>query len=164
MTDIELISARLHSLERKFRILKLGVVIASLVVGSLGLMGQAGLPGDVLPSGRARIESAAPQSQSQFEVRAQRFVLVDDSGKERASLVTDGNGSVYLVMFDAQGKNRINLSVNSSGPSLALYDPSGQARAIIGSTPLIGSRIAGERTPASSVVLFDKDGRLLSRQ
>ena len=52
----------------------------------------------------------------------------------------------------------------ASGPSVALYDPSGQARTVIGSTPLVGSRLAGERTPASSIVLFDKDGKLIFRQ
>ena len=60
------------------------------------------------------------------EVRSHHFVLVDAKGKERASLVADDAGSVFLVMFDAAGKTRANLSVSNDGPSLVFYDASGR--------------------------------------
>jgi hypothetical protein len=92
-------------------------------------------------------------------------VLVDDNGRERASLAADKAGSVFLVMFDAAGKTRVNLAVTPEGPSLVLFDPSGQERTVIGSTSTVGSSIREngivERSPASSIALFDKNGRLL---
>jgi hypothetical protein len=75
---------------------------------------------------------------------------------------------VFLVMFDAAGKTRANLSVANDGPSLVFYDASGQQRAIIGSTTLVASHVSQngviERGPPSSLVLFDKAGKLLWRQ
>ena len=111
----------------------------------------------------------AQQSQKlvESEVRAEHFILVDAKGKERASLVADGAGSVFLVMFDAAGKTRANLSVGNEGPSLIFYDPSGQARAVVGSTTLVPSHVndngIAEKAPPSSIVLFDKGGKLLFR-
>ncbi len=61
----------------------------------------------------------AAQASVQSEVRANRFVLVDDNGRKRASLVPDDDGSVFLILFDVTGKNRINLSLTPAGPSLA---------------------------------------------
>lgn len=164
VTEIEVLTYRLSKMERRYFRSKAILFVAILVVASLGLMGQARIPGQNRPPGGFSIENPAGQTSPDFEIRAEKFVLVDDNGKERASLVTDDAGSVYLVMFDAAGKNRLNLSVTAAGPSLALYDASGQARTVVGSTTLVGSRIAGERMPASSIALFDKDGKLLSRQ
>jgi hypothetical protein len=116
-----------------------------------------------------RPEQPAPQERSaEAEVRSQHFVLVDSKGKERASMVADGAGSVFLVMFDAAGKTRANLSVGNEGPSLVFYDVTGQQRTIIGSTTLVASHVNQngivERAPASSIVLFDKAGKLLWRE
>jgi hypothetical protein len=80
----------------------------------------------------------------------------------------DTAGSVFLVMFDTAGKTRANLSVGNEGPSLVLYDAGGKQRTIIGSTTLVGSHVnengIAEKAPASSIVLFDKAGKLLWRQ
>jgi hypothetical protein len=73
--------------------------------------------------------------------RANHFILVDEKGRERASLVADQAGSVFLVMFDANGKTRANLSVSNDGPSLVLYDPTGRQRTIVGSTTVVGSHV-----------------------
>src|SRR5206468_2747100 len=121
------------------------------------------------PSGQIRLESQpVPKPVVENEVRARHFVLVDDKGKERASLVADQAGSVFLVMFDSAGKTRANLSVSNDGPSLVLYDATSRQRAIIGSTTLVGSHVnengIAEKGPASSIVLFDKSGKLLWRQ
>jgi hypothetical protein len=112
--------------------------------------------------------SPAPKAVVEEEVRAKHFVLIDAKGKERASLVADQAGSVFLVMFDSAGKTRANLSVSNDGPSLVFYDPTGRQRTIIGSTTVVASHVnengIAEKGPASSIVLFDKSGKLLWRQ
>ncbi len=169
MTDLELLSNRLRTLENRFRRIKTLAVIACIVVAAVGIMGQARrLPGEVLPSGRLRVETQPIRNATvEAELRSQHFVLVDGTGKERASLVADTAGSVFLVMFDAAGKTRANLSVSNDGPSLVFYDPSGQARMALGSTTLVGSHVndngVAERAPSSSIVLFDRAGKLLFR-
>jgi hypothetical protein len=170
MSDIEILSARLNQIEKRLRWMKRMAVavcislIAAVTIGqAFSQKGPFGLdqldPLQTLPRG-----DVIPRTAFEGEVRATKFFLVDDDGKERASLVPDDDGSVYLIFFDQAGKNRVNLSFTPSGPSLAFYDPNGQARAVIGSTSLVGSRLAGERTPPSSIALFDREGRLLSRQ
>ena len=170
MTDLELLSNRLRTLENRFRRIKTLAVIACIVVAALGIMGQVQrLPGEVLPSGRLRVETQPIRNATvEAELRSQHFVLVDGTGKERASLVADTAGSVFLVMFDAAGKTRANISVTPDGPALILFDPSGQARTVLGSTTLVPSHVnengVAERAPASSLVLFDKNGKLLYRE
>lgn len=165
MTDIELLSNRLHTLENYFRGVKALAVIACILVAAVLSMGQAGLPGDVLPNGRLRVATQATQNTTvQAEIRSQHFILVDETGKERASLAADAAGSVALVMSDARGRYRASLSITPEGPALIFYDPSGQARTVLGSTSMVSSHINLERAPASSLVLFDRDGKLLYRQ
>jgi hypothetical protein len=130
-----------------------------------------GTPGEVLPSGRLRVErtqeATAPGATVQDELRVHQITLVDGNGRERALLVTDNAGSVFLIMSDRAGKTRINLSVANDGPSLVFLDPSGQQRTILGSTTLVGSHVndngIAELAPPSSMVLFDGKGKLLFR-
>jgi len=92
---------------------------------------------------------------------------VDDKGKERASLVCDNTGSVFLVMSDKAGKTRVNLSVGNDGPTLTFLDSSTQIRTILGSTTVVPSHVndngVAELAPPSSIVLFDSKGKLLFR-
>jgi hypothetical protein len=176
MTDLELLSIRLERMENRFRWLKRAAFGLAILVIAVAALAQArvppgqSIPGEVLPNGRLRVEGvphtpAVPAVEG--EVRAEHFVLVDTKGKERASLVADQAGSVFLVMFDAAGKTRANLSVSNDGPSLIFYDPSGQARTIVGGTTLVPSHVndngIAEKAPPSSIVLFDKGGKLLFR-
>ena len=173
MTDLELVSQRLAKVETRLRWMNRAAIIAAIVVTAAVLMAQAPPPitppGDVLPKGgllgAEKPPAAAPVEN---EVRAHHFVLIDDKGKDRASLVADGAGSVFLVMFDAVGKTRTSLSVSNDGPSLIFYDAKGQQRTIIGSTTLVGSHVnengIAEKAPPSSIVLFDRTGKLLWRE
>jgi hypothetical protein len=172
MTDMELLSHRLQTLENRFRTMKLLAIIACIVVAALLLMGQAPSPFprntpafrayDQLPE-----KTQARLTVEQDELRARQIILVDDKGKERASLVTDNAGSVFLMMADKAGKARINLSVSNDGPNLTFLDPSGQARTILGSTTVVPSHVndngIAEVAPPSSIVLFDSKGKLLFR-
>ena len=172
MTDLELMSIRLAALENRFRWMKrvamvVGVMlIAGIVMAQLGPQDLNQL--DPLRTIRRTEQDAARKPPVEAEVRAEHFLLMDSKGKERASLVADGAGSVFLVLFDANQKTRAQLSVSNEGPSLIFYDPSGKPRTIIGSTTLVASHVnengIAEKSPASSIVLFDRNGKLLWRQ
>jgi hypothetical protein len=163
MTDLELLSERLAQVETRLR----WVTRAALVL-VLGILASV-----VMAQGQQELRilqaDKPPQPPSvEAEVRAQHFTLVDSKGRERASLVADNAGSVFLVMFDTARKTRANLSVSNEGPSLVFYDAAGQQRTIIGSTTLVGSHVnengIAEKAPPSSIVLFDKAGKLLWRE
>jgi hypothetical protein len=174
MTELEVLSQRLARMERRFRWMSRAAIGLGIIVTAAALMAQVrgpARPGEVLPNGQLVLPSpdkpvAKPPIEA--EVRAQHFVLLDEKGRERASLVADGAGSAFLVMFDASGKTRANLSVSNDGPSLIFYDAAGHQRTIIGSTTLVGSHVnengIAEKAPPSSIVLFDKAGKLLWRQ
>ncbi len=169
MTELKLFSARLRRLENHFRWIEGIALVACVLVAAIAVTAQVrGIPGDVLPSGRLIIGGQARGvANVQDEVRARHFVLVDDKGKERASLVSDNTGAVFLVMYDKAGKARVNLSVGNDAPALTFLDRSGQARTILGSTTAVPSHVYDngivELAPPSSIVLFDGKGKLLFR-
>src|SRR3954469_5823226 len=114
MDDIRELSHRLMELERRHRRLQLTFAFLIVIVGSALLMGQARPPLDrPLPPTSSTKAAEAPR---EAVVRAESFILTDDKGQERASLVTDGGGSVFLVLFDKNGKPRADLQVNNYGP------------------------------------------------
>jgi len=169
MTDLESLSRRLQSLEDRFRRIKVLAGIACMVIAGLVLMGQAPLPriGPALRPLDPLPEQVQTRQSVDNEVRAHQVILVDDRGRERASLVSDNAGSVFLVMSDRAGRARINLAVSNDGPALTFLDPSGQARTILGGTTAVPSHVydngIAEVAPSSSIVLFDSKGKLLSR-
>ena len=90
------------------------------------------------------------QSRLPDEIRAKKFVVVDNAGRERVALrggvdgqglvLTDRNGRVRagltidgdqpgLRMYDRNGKARMGLTLDYDLPGLRLYDYSGRARA-----------------------------------
>ena len=161
--DVKLLSDKLAQMEKRLRWMTRSALVLTfgIIAGAVMAQGQQEL--------RILQGDKPPQTPSvEAEVRAQHFTLVDSKGKERASLVADNAGSVFLVMFDGARKTRVNLSVSNEGPSLVFYDAGGQQRTIIGSTTLVGSHVnengIAEKAPPSSVVLFDKAGKLLWRQ
>ena len=173
MTDFELLSNRLLKMEKRFRWMKSVAIAGCIMMAAGAVTAQLG-PQDLNQLDPLRSlrrpdpdQPIATRTTVEAEVRSHAFLLVDSKGKERASLVTDAAGSVFLVMFDAAGKTRANLSVSNDGPSLVFYDPSGQPRTIVGSTTLVGSHVSEngivEKAPASSMVLFDRMGKLLFR-
>ena len=169
MTDLKFLSERLHRLERQFRWTKRGAILLGILVTAGTALAQLQPELDPFLLLQKRPDQpATQQALVEPEVRSQHFVLVDARGRERASLVADSAGSVFLVMFDSAGKTRANLSVSNDGPSLVFYDASGQQRAIVGSTTLVASHVSQngivEKGPPSSIVLFDKAGKLLFRQ
>jgi hypothetical protein len=171
MSELELLSNRVRTLENRFRNIKLLSAVACIAVAALGFMRQAPSPLPRVPLTIRQVDQLPEGAQArqvvQDEVRAHQIILVDEKGKERASLVADNAGSMFLVMADSAGKTRVNLSVSNDGPSLVFLDPSGQARTILGSTTLVPSHVndngIAELAPPSSIVFFDTKGKLLFR-
>ena len=162
MTDLDILSNRIRTLEKRFRRIKILSVLGCIVLAAFQLTAQQRR---IVPEERLPELQRTPNVPVEAEVRSQHFILVDENGKERASLAADRAGSVFLVMFDAAGKTRANISVTPDGPAVILFDPSGQARTVLGSTTLVPSHVnengIAERAPASSLVLFGQDGKSL---
>jgi len=162
MDEIRDLSCRLEKLEAQNRRLRKVFILLLIAAGALVMMGQLRNPLRGLEG-----VAQAPPPIDYGKLRAQAFILTDDRGHERASLVTDGSGSVFLVMFDKDGKPRADLQVSNYGPSINFYDPNAKTRLVIGSTTLVGSHVAKdgivEKNPPSSIVMFDSSGGLLWR-
>jgi len=113
---------------------------------------------------RYRLEQAKKQAElaTVNEVRARRFVLVDEAGKTRAALqmVPTGAG---LDLYDAAGKRRAALSADKLGARLALLDENGRCRVML---TLLGTKAWNEGTntlelPHSSLDLYDENGKVI---
>jgi len=169
----EAVFARLARVEAQYRRLRAAAALSAILCVLLLVMGQQrsdaqtvsprrGDPPFTLPTG------PVPQTPVEEHIRARHISLVDEKGNERAAMAADAAGSVFVVLFDRNGKARANMQVSNLGPSINFYDASGRSRAILGSTNIVTSHVASptgdvERQPASSIVLFDKDGKLLWR-
>jgi hypothetical protein len=81
------------------------------------------------------------------EVRANRFVVEDENGKDRAVLSTTKDGPM-LGLYDEKGKFRVGLGVNTGGSMLELSDENGKKRAMLAMT---------EDGPGMN--LFDENGK-----
>ena len=134
MTELTLntLTQRLDRLERGNRRLKLAVAVLLISLAAVGVMGQ------VSPK-------AAPKV-----IEAERFVLRDTSGKPRATLVVAADGTSGLSLYDQNGKGRLRLYVDTSGPSLALADQNGKLRATL--------RLDADGSPG--LTLFDRGEKL----
>lgn len=168
MDDIRELTRRLESLERRHR--NLQIFLTLVVISACAVLFMAQTPATVDPRGVLRTPNTSAgntRPPQESEVRAEAFTLVSANGGERASLVSDGTGSVFLVLFDNKGKPRADLQVNNYGPSLNFYDPNGKPRVVVGSTTLVASHVNSggiiERNTPSSIVLFDANGQLVWR-
>jgi hypothetical protein len=161
------IEERLERIERQNVYLRVGLGLVLLAGVALLVMGQAA------PSGTVD------------EVRARRFALVDENGTERASLqagkddllflITDALGhhrvllqmtrdSTRLAFVGNNQKPQVALSLVEGVPTFRLFDAQGTVRAVLGGTSLETVRTGViEQRPESSLVLFDKDGKLIWR-
>ncbi len=91
-------------------------------------------------------------------VRANEFILEDESGKKRADLTVLKDGPA-LRLLDEKGKERARLTVLKNGPGLVLYDESGMPRALLTvfeKGP--GLTLWGEKLEGSVMLNVSKDG------
>ena len=106
---------------------------------------------------RAELARARPA-----EVRARRFILVDEKGKTRAKLDVTEDGP-WLGLYDDNGKTRAVLGMTKDGASLDLGDENGNLRAALvmyKNGPELSLRDENENLRAKLSV--DKDGPELS--
>src|SRR5262245_42321505 len=104
--------ARLEKLEKENRRLKrLGVGVVLLGATALLMGGQA-----------------------TKTVEAEKFVLRDTNGRQRAALGLTRSAddpSVAFILYDEEERSRAALGVNKDGPGLYFTDPSGKHRAVL---------------------------------
>ena len=105
--------------------------------------------------------------------------LANANGKSGANLILEESRGPGLDLYDTNGKPRVSVYVNQDGPAIRLLHASGKTRTLldetnlelsndegfrttIGSAQLVTPR-TGEthKTSAASVVLFDKDKKVL---
>lgn len=108
-------------------------------------------------TGRARVGLAV------FPDGTPSLNFTDKNGNVRAMLVVFSNGIPCLSLSDAEGKTRAMLYLDADGhASLSFSDVNGKVRAAMGKTALETIRTgATEQTAESSLVLFDKDGKVM---
>ena len=89
--------------------------------------------------------------------------LCDGTGRRRVDLTVFSDGTPWVGLMDAAGKMRASLETSRDGdPNLTVYDAAGHERAALGTTTLLMTATGEERKRAeSSLVLFDKDGKVM---
>jgi hypothetical protein len=89
------------------------------------------------------------------------LTMDDAAGKTRVDL-SMVHGDPSLNLSDKQEKGRASLEVFEDVPSLELFDKEGKTRATLGSASLETIKTgATEQTAESSLVLFDKEGKVI---
>jgi len=164
---METLARRLDRVERENRWFKKAGVVALALIAGVVLMGQA-TGGKV-----AKV------------IEAEEFVVRDQKGKMRAWLGTsEAREWVGLTLFTQDEDVGLQLRLFEDRPGLALYlnrvqvaefsmthnripalvlrDENGLDRAVLGHRILKRTPTAPvERRPASSIILIDKDGKLI---
>jgi hypothetical protein len=80
----------------------------------------------------------------------------------RLKLAVSPDGTSTIELRDAPGAPLATLSVEGGAPKLTLTDKQGNTRAVLGHSQLEATKTgAVVQRPASSLVLFDKDGKVL---
>ncbi len=162
------VTARLDRLEAANRAWRRLAVASWVLLGALGVLGQAAPPAT----------RPAPPS---HVVEAERFVLRDPSGRIGAILGWERD-DVHLALHDAAGRPRVVLGLGG-GPGLSLLDPDGRtvrAALVIGPDGAPGlalfdpagkprlaaalfhgrARAGASREPAPAVAAYDAGGVL----
>ena len=156
MTDEALsrLIERLDCLERAHRRRKLtSAAIVVLLVAGIGLAVAA-------PRSPQPVPEAPPLGSTVSEIRAKRFLLVDDVGKLRAVLGAATRGAVSLGLLDNDDKIRAVLIVDANGiPRLDLLGADETRRVVLSVFPnRSGLGIFGEGARGGAVLDVAADG------
>jgi hypothetical protein len=137
--DLAAVVERMEKLERELRVEKRRNRWLLVVVGLAAV-------GVVLAWTLANTTPTA-QAQGAKVIRANQFVLEDENGMIRATLIASKDGP-GLAMFDQNGKNRVQLDMDKDGPALVMRDENGKNRIGLAAT-----------TEGPSVTMFDQNGK-----
>ena len=124
---------------------------------------------------RLGAKSAGSPTLELFEGRGQKTVSIKGGGGGSILLGQDGNDRIRLWsgfgtafgpsmnLWDGKGTSRVYYGLADDGsPSIHLSDEAGKTRAVLGVTTLQVVRTGETRTtPASSLVLFDKNRKVI---
>ena len=129
----------------------------------------AGLVGGAVSGGFWSLDAKAAARKGKT-VEAERFVLVDASGRQRGALQVLPSGLVDFSLQDANGGDRAKIGVEANGSaSIGLFDASGHRVAVLGqgSDGQVGvslysaqgkglARLTSTPSGESSLTFFDK--------
>ena len=104
-------------------------------------------------------------------IRANQFILEDETGTTRAALQV-GKGGSGLSLYDENGKLRAMVGVVKDGPGLTLFDENGKRRVMLGeykNGPILGlfdengkGRVSLDVTKnGPGLELFDENGKVI---
>lgn len=188
--NMESLARRLERVERENRRLRRGAVAVVGVIVAAILMGQGGSKGRIIEAEGFHLMDAAGARRGGLFTSpdgAVGLALYGKDGKALAMLAVEADTSPSLWFTDKDGNTRVRLGIGSkenNAPfnlgapggkasvalfakpdgtaSLNLFDKEGKERATLGHTALEMLRTgAVEQTAASSLVLFDKEGKVL---
>ncbi len=139
--------------------------------GITGLMRCTMLIAFVLIFWQMASTAGCSRPRQQFEeVRASRFVLVDDAGQERGDLAVTSDGAARLRIEGAANDLSVWVGVNENGPSVAILDEAGKVA--VEMTVFKGDRIIALRDSerirvglrawqngSATVTLWDQSGK-----
>jgi hypothetical protein len=130
--DPNAIISRLERVEMENRRLKRVVRVVSLVAGVTLLMGAARPAPDIIRAQKFVVVNASGKEQAVLEARA--LYLYDDKGVKRVDLSTDAGHSTGagLYVYNTSGKQQVSLNVAPAGAFLAVSDDKGNQKADLG--------------------------------
>lgn len=119
MTDLTLesLAERVNRVERQNRRLRIGVVVALLLIVA------------VAASAVSLVKARKPKA-----LEAERFVLRDADGKMRADLGLTKEKRPALTLYDAKGTARVSLDLAEEGPSLVMHNAQGKKQVALTTT------------------------------
>jgi hypothetical protein len=100
-----------------------------------------------------------------FEIKEEGFPYLafrDENGKARAQVTQSNDGDIGFALLDKQGRLRAIFKLDKEGlPYIRLLDENGNFRAVLGHTELVIKTGTVEKRAAASLVLFNKEGKVL---
>lgn len=178
------IICRLEKLERENRRLKKIGIVAAVVVSAVIVGGQA-KTNKVVEADEFRLVDASGKVRGKFSTNnlGQTLLTLTDSseqisaalgtGTQGSSLVLNANADTWvrlstpkgiiggLHMGGPGGKLDVTLDNDNGGPNLSVEDKDGYS-SVLGRSDLVLTKTGKkEQTPAASLVLFDKDKKVL---
>src|SRR5207244_2465582 len=142
------LTERLESLERAQRRWRLTSAATMLLLAGIGFTAAAA------PRSPQLVPEAPLMGPAVGEIRAKRFLLVDDAGKLRAVLGAATGGAVSLGLIDNDDKIRSVLIVDANGtPRLELFGADETRRVVLSVFPnRSGLAIFGEAGRGGAVL------------